>query len=714
MRIISVKISGFGPFSSEKKVIFDNGVNIIHGFNGSGKTNVMDAITWALFGPTSMSEKLKGDKYKVINNSSFRASVELTVKNNSDDIITIIRTLSGSSHRISVSKNGKILSKKISEAQDEINKELSLLSRDSYSSVTSISSSPILPVSPFISGSSSDRRKILSNLVDPEQKNLKRNKKLVVEIKNKKKEISAQEGKLDALRNSLENKKSNVPDVSNLGISETKANLSNVLIEIENLRNSSGKSLDIISESQARIDGFKNEKDSLIKSRKEQENSISSNTTILKKYESTLNSLFKEKSAAKKNKFIMDEYSIIQDLIDEQNSLEKEEISSSIKSYREKYISEKSILSIIEKASHSETCPVCDSDNNRENSESYYKDKISKITHSVMENREKYNQLSHDNDCINRYESMVNKFLKDKNKVFSSMKKVSQIESEIKSIENSISNKKMEINNSKNLVKKYNKIIDVVIPEKIKEQEDIISKISDSTEESQIEAISDKFIQLNSQKDILQKKVLELSNKETLADSMMQDIVLQQKEFDKQSKIFDDLELELQKLMEEKEETGVNGNISSLIKNACSEISENSTQVIKEVFPEYSQWDIELISEESNDDSDDEDDEDDIEKTLKILINGEDLSIYSHGEQMRIIISVSIGLCLFYEKHMGEWPVPLWDEPTMAIDGVFSDIAKSISNRYKGSNQFIISTRINKEEEDNIKSMPINTIHMVK
>ena len=53
MKPISVTMSAFGPFCDEVEVRFDkfnNGIFLITGDTGSGKTTIFDAICFALYG----------------------------------------------------------------------------------------------------------------------------------------------------------------------------------------------------------------------------------------------------------------------------------------------------------------------------------------------------------------------------------------------------------------------------------------------------------------------------------------------------------------------------------------------------------------------------------------------------------------------------------------------------------------------------------------
>ncbi len=104
MRLESLKIYGFKSFADEAKFDFDAGMTVIVGPNGCGKSNVLDAINWAL-GEQSAS-RLRGDKMEdmIFTGSKTRkpigvSSVEFCIDNSSGilpldyDKVTVMRKL---------------------------------------------------------------------------------------------------------------------------------------------------------------------------------------------------------------------------------------------------------------------------------------------------------------------------------------------------------------------------------------------------------------------------------------------------------------------------------------------------------------------------------------------------------------------------------------------------------------------------------------------
>ena len=85
MRPIKLKMSGFGPYAGTVELDFDqlgtNGLYLITGDTGAGKTTIFDAITYALYGEASGSNRdssMMRSKYASIDTPT---EVELTVVN---------------------------------------------------------------------------------------------------------------------------------------------------------------------------------------------------------------------------------------------------------------------------------------------------------------------------------------------------------------------------------------------------------------------------------------------------------------------------------------------------------------------------------------------------------------------------------------------------------------------------------------------------------
>ena len=86
----SVTIAGFGSFPEVPTTFtFDNKFTTIVGKNGSGKTSVLHAIMWVLFGKES--SRVAGDMGSVVNKACYQADVTLELVDNEGDEVTIRR-----------------------------------------------------------------------------------------------------------------------------------------------------------------------------------------------------------------------------------------------------------------------------------------------------------------------------------------------------------------------------------------------------------------------------------------------------------------------------------------------------------------------------------------------------------------------------------------------------------------------------------------------
>ena len=87
MRLSHLEVVGFKSFSSKLKVEFSDGITAVVGPNGCGKSNIVDAIRWALGEHRATS--LRGNRMEdiIFNGTATRkplgmAEVSLTIDNN--------------------------------------------------------------------------------------------------------------------------------------------------------------------------------------------------------------------------------------------------------------------------------------------------------------------------------------------------------------------------------------------------------------------------------------------------------------------------------------------------------------------------------------------------------------------------------------------------------------------------------------------------------
>ena len=118
----SITIAGFGSFPEVPTTFtFDNRFTTIVGKNGSGKTSVLHAIMWVLFGKES--SRVAGDMGSVVNKACYQSDVTLELVDNEGDEVTIHRVYSdtdrGGNHTLTV-KRGRFKKTSITAAQKEI------------------------------------------------------------------------------------------------------------------------------------------------------------------------------------------------------------------------------------------------------------------------------------------------------------------------------------------------------------------------------------------------------------------------------------------------------------------------------------------------------------------------------------------------------------------------------------------------------------------
>ena len=113
-------ILSYGAAGAE--IEFKPGFNTISAVNGSGKSTILDALTFALFGKPYRDIKM-GELVNMINGKGLEVSVDFKIKN---DLYTITRGLKPT--KFEILKNGQgmdlLSSKKLN--QDEIDKILGI------------------------------------------------------------------------------------------------------------------------------------------------------------------------------------------------------------------------------------------------------------------------------------------------------------------------------------------------------------------------------------------------------------------------------------------------------------------------------------------------------------------------------------------------------------------------------------------------------------
>jgi DNA repair exonuclease SbcCD ATPase subunit len=145
LKIKKLEVNGFRGFPQKTSIEFLNPVTILYGGNHQGKSSVLNAIEWCLYGDECIGEKSgirervgTGEmSWRIINDNCDTAIVKLEIEGENENF-TIIRTLSNGK-----SKKGKTIKillqngteKEGSEAEQEIKKLLRASFKDFITSV---------------------------------------------------------------------------------------------------------------------------------------------------------------------------------------------------------------------------------------------------------------------------------------------------------------------------------------------------------------------------------------------------------------------------------------------------------------------------------------------------------------------------------------------------------------------------------------------------
>lgn len=120
MNIQSVSLKNFGSYKSLEFDFSNQGLTLIQGATGAGKSTLMDAIPWVLFGHTA-----KGGKVDEVRNWSSNGTTEGTVKFGNNFSITRIRGTSSDLY-FSSGVDFHIRGKDIGDTQKQINEKLGI------------------------------------------------------------------------------------------------------------------------------------------------------------------------------------------------------------------------------------------------------------------------------------------------------------------------------------------------------------------------------------------------------------------------------------------------------------------------------------------------------------------------------------------------------------------------------------------------------------
>lgn len=688
MHYQKISINGFGPYEEEVSFDFENGLTLIIGKNGSGKSSIFDAIQWAMFGPAK-SVRAGGDKMSIINTHAHKSVVELSLELDDKTQITINRTLTrGSKHMLKVSINGEEIDGGITVQQEKINSLLTGLEHDSFAAVSMLMSSPSSVVNEFITGDPKRRRVILSDIVDPNHMYEQRHKEVKEQITKANKNHQTLIGDKRTLDGILESKVA--PEYPEDDVKKLQIKLDNIISKINEInRSSEGTSLVI-----ARRE-YENKIAKIEKKKEKAEKSIHKDEKFIEKFTN------KKSSLEKRLEDLYDK----KDTVEEDLEYRKAELDAAsyiykgykdvISSYNDnidnvdKKITQQNTLSSLWDDDR-ETCAVCGADID-ENSHKYhndtlnYIDELEKIKNNIKdvikEYREKAN-IAQENINIDTAE-------------IAALESAESLETIIEDIENSLDDISADLDDAQQSIKKNKKYIDVSYDE---EKNNVLEKMDDIPHTKDSEELE----KLEKRRDILVSKINNTKIKQSRYQAYEEDIKDLQDRIEEAEEAIENSEDRLQELQQEKQDTSPTGLISKDIDEISQMITTNANDMYERLFDTIGS-DI-LIKSYKESNSGEE------EPTCVITMGGRSLSSYSHGEQSRAISAILLGFVQSVYDYSGQWYVPLWDEPTVTIDNsatevFFSRIGEIIEETEQ---QAIIITR------DDIHPKNANIIDLVK
>lgn len=197
MKILSVHLENFASYKELAFNFQDQGLTLIHGPTGSGKSTLMDAIPWILFGVTAKNGK--ADEVLSWRGGATRAKISLKINNTSYVVVDRVR---GKTNDLSyyLDNVGPQRGKDIPDTQKLINQ---LLGFDSDLYLAGAYYHELSQTAQFFTTTAKNRRTITEQLVDLSlPKNL--TEKTSAKLKTLRKEEGEQQSFLDGQKRSLE------------------------------------------------------------------------------------------------------------------------------------------------------------------------------------------------------------------------------------------------------------------------------------------------------------------------------------------------------------------------------------------------------------------------------------------------------------------------------------------------------------------------------
>lgn len=657
----SLSIKGFGSHVKKETYDFPSGIVFITGKNGSGKSTILDAIQWVLYGPSGSSRTLK-DRTSVINITQQSATVTLHLVHDVHGDVSITRTLTRSGkHSLSVSVEGVKLEKNIRDSQLWIQELLGKLPTDVFRSTYILESSPVHPPSTFVSAIPSQRRGILSSIVDPEGDFSSTNKVVKKALREEKKTHASLEGKVSALQETLDD--ITLPPDRTEDIESVENTIHELKKKLLTLGTPGGDA--------DRIEVLKQDVVSL-------EKKIGNGEKTLAEIRHDISTCAKEKESAKRK---------LRDFLSEKNTLKKvadhiqaeasvavflrDELdrkirnnNSAIRHYEIKKAHAHAFGDIYHGEDH---CPLCGSEiaeplDIPASDGSEYDTIIHSLTVGVE-------QFSKDLDDL---DSRQQETMKNARRMETLAMDISSARAEADAISRDMGDLEVELSDMEGK-------LGIWLKQKTKTQDELsalthdVSAGEDTTaaeyEETKktVEKLTDSLISYKSDHELYKKEAARMDSVKSRLDDALYNLGRSERR-----------KTQLENL---DRQTSPNGDISDTIHKLMVKIGTKATELYQEFFDEDT---VITLS----------DGEEGGERTCLIYCNDRDLGTYSHGEQLRVYCTLQLAMVVSVYKRTDMWIPPMWDEPSIAVDyDVVRDVFALPYSVIPEYHQFFIITR---------------------
>lgn len=646
-------IKGFGNCYNRKEINFSTGINVITGKNGSGKTTIIDAIQWNMFGPRG-SDRTLSDRTSIINNRSQSAHVEFTFYNEMGEEIVSRRSLSRSGkHSLTVYIDGEEVPGGLTASQEVLDNCIFNIDNQAFTAVSMLQSSPSLSVNQFITGSSDTKREILSTIVDPTARWEKSYKACDKKLREERKNLKAAEedyhltvGLLDNLSEvhkpdvNIDDLRSELHDVLERKVALGDDNTDKVSLYTMRIKENNNKIIKIdnaISSLEDKIE----EKEHLIDNYKHKMNSLKSEISRID-----------ETSITNENDSIEYSTSAINKMIIALQSQEKN--IKNIVARRE------ALNDILQESKH--RCLVCGTDTTGMDLEhNIHTESIDELVSIMNDHSNKIDYLLHKKVFIEKYQkdtlddadpTMLQEqydhyhmFVDDyKSSINESHAKIKALKEKRENLGKDIAQLQESLTEAQNATDNTNVIKDM-----------------DKKIESLEHAIRDA--------EFLYEKYNEYVNKK----KKLEEKIAHRKE------VFDNQTSVVNILVKLREDTSVKGIISEDIDTLAQEITTESNILYNDVFDNDNNI---IVSSAENKKG---------TPITEITALGRDLGTFSHGEQGRMIMVILMALTKVMYDRYNVWITPMWDEPTAMIDLDDNDSMFNILNYYDHDQSIVIT-----------------------